>query len=385
MLEFRAECRAYAAHWMDVQRGSSSASASPATGSDRYATMDLRVGGGDRRRDRQVPAERRAVSRPAPGDVEPGREDRAGRGRDRVPRPHQHHDLGALPGAARRRSRTWSARSVVIWTTTPWTMPGQPRRRLRARRSTTRWCMSTASPKARWRRAGETRAGRAAAAAAVLRRTPASRRITSMRVLKGAELAGTICAHPLRGQRLRLRRAGAARRFRHHRGRHRLRPHRPRPWRGRFRPRPRPRPASAGDGGRRRHLHPPGAAASPALHVFKAAEPIYAALPRPAGMLVAKRQAGALLPAFLALQGAGDLPRHAAMVHRAWTAPTQIRAQGAGGHRRNALRARPGPQPHRQHGRRPAGLVHQPPARLGRADRRLRRRSTPASRCATRP
>ena len=31
----------------------------------RYATMDFAVGGGDRGRDRQVPAERRAVSRPA--------------------------------------------------------------------------------------------------------------------------------------------------------------------------------------------------------------------------------------------------------------------------------------------------------------------------------
>ena len=36
------------------------------------------------------------------------------------------------------------------------------------------------------------------------------------------------------------------------------------------------------------------------------------------------------------------------------------------------------------HGREPARLVHQPPARLGRADRRVRRQGAPASRCATR-
>ncbi len=58
----------------------------------------LRLGGGDRGGDRQVPAERRAVSRAAAGDVEPGGEDRAGRGGDRIPRPQERHGVRALPG-----------------------------------------------------------------------------------------------------------------------------------------------------------------------------------------------------------------------------------------------------------------------------------------------
>ena len=70
------------------------------------------VRGGDRGRDLQVPAERRAVSRPAPGAVVAGGEDRAGRGRGRVPRPHLAHGLGALPGrdgseAGTARLRRW--------------------------------------------------------------------------------------------------------------------------------------------------------------------------------------------------------------------------------------------------------------------------------------
>ena len=50
------------------------------------------------------------------------------------------------------------------------------------------------------------------------------------------------------------------------------------------------------------------------MHVYKAAEPVCAALDA-AGGLLARGKLRALLPAFLALQGAADLPRHAAMVH----------------------------------------------------------------------
>ena len=92
-----------------------------------------------------------------------------------------------------------------------------------------------------------------------------------------------------------------------------------------------------------------------------------------AGALLAARHARPQLSAFLALQGAADLPQHAAVVHphgraeraarrRRWprsTRPAASRAQG-----RNRLRS---------HDREPARLVRLAPARLGRADRRLRR------------
>ena len=58
------------------------------------------------------------------GAVVGGREDRAGRGRGRVPRPHLDHGLGALPGRATPSRPELDGASVVIWTTTPWTMPG---------------------------------------------------------------------------------------------------------------------------------------------------------------------------------------------------------------------------------------------------------------------
>ena len=67
------------------------------------------VRGRDRARNLQIPAERRAVSRAAPGDVVAGGKDRAGGSRDRVSRPHQHDDLGALPGDQGRRCRHWRA------------------------------------------------------------------------------------------------------------------------------------------------------------------------------------------------------------------------------------------------------------------------------------
>ena len=145
ILDFRAECRAYADHWLGVQ-----AQEFRRLGVEGDLARPLRhhgraVRGGDRGRNLQVPAERRAVSRPAPGDVVAGREDRAGRGRDRVSRPHLHHDLGALPGRSNRRCRRWTGAAVVIWTTTPWTMPGnravacRAEIRLRASCGSMRW------------------------------------------------------------------------------------------------------------------------------------------------------------------------------------------------------------------------------------------------------
>ena len=80
----------------------------------------------------------------------------------------------------------------------------------------------------------------------------------------------------------------------------------------------------------------------------------------------------ALLSAFLAVQGAADLSRDAAMVRPdGWAgADPEKRARGDRG---DAFRAGSGPQPDRLDGGEPSGLVHQPPARLGRADHRVRR------------
>ena len=91
-----------------------------------------------------------------------------------------------------------------------------------------------------------------------------------------------------------------------------------------------------------------------------------------------------LLSAFLALQGAGDLPQRAAMVHRHGQADRRDRRhlarEGAGGDRRHALRAARRLQPAAQHDRAAARLVRVAPARLGRADRGVRQQGRPASR-----
>ena len=109
VLQFRAECRAYAEHWLAVQMAEFRRLGVEGNWRERYATMDHPLGGGDRRGDLQVPAERRAVSRPAPGDVVAGGEDRAGRGRDRVPRPHLARRSGCASRCCRHRRRIWSA------------------------------------------------------------------------------------------------------------------------------------------------------------------------------------------------------------------------------------------------------------------------------------
>ena len=78
------------------------------------------------------------------------------------------------------------------------------------------------------------------------------------------------------------------------------------------------------------------------------------------------------LPALLAPQDAGGVPRHAAVVHldgagRACAATRSPRSSNV------SLVPGLGRGAHRRHGRRPAGLVHLAPAHLGRADRAVRR------------
>ncbi len=102
-----------------------------------------------------------------------------------------------------------------------------------------------------------------------------------------------------------------------------------------------------------------------------------------AGMLLARGTAEAPISALLALEEAGDLPQHAAMVHRDGQGHRGSRQDQI---RRHAARPRPArdlgdamgaavrPEPHQRHDRGAAGLGDLAPARLGRADRRVRAR-----------
>ncbi len=95
------------------------------------------------------------------------------------------------------------------------------------------------------------------------------------------------------------------------------------------------------------------------------------------------RPAQASIPAFLALEEAGDLPQHAAMVHRDGQGhrrcrqgqvrrhPARPRAAGDLG---DAMGAAVGRESHQRHDQQQAGLGDLAPARLGRADRGVRAR-----------
>ena len=82
--EFRAECRAYAQHWVDTQREQLKRLGIGGEWDKPYLTMNYRGGRDDRLRALQVRGKRPALPRRQAGDVVAGREDRAGRGRDRI-------------------------------------------------------------------------------------------------------------------------------------------------------------------------------------------------------------------------------------------------------------------------------------------------------------
>ncbi len=110
IIAFRRECRAYAEHWLNVQREEFKRLGVVGDWDHPYLDDELSRGGADRPRDLQVRRQRAALSRLEAGDVERGREDGARRGGGRIRGPHQRHDFRGLPGRRRRRSRSSSGR-----------------------------------------------------------------------------------------------------------------------------------------------------------------------------------------------------------------------------------------------------------------------------------
>ena len=112
VLDFRDECRRYSQHWLDVQTAEFIRLGVTGDWAGRYATFDFGSEAAIAGEIGKFLMNGAAVSRAAAGDVEPGREDGAGRGGDRIPRPHQRHGVRALPGGAGRatsgsRARRW--------------------------------------------------------------------------------------------------------------------------------------------------------------------------------------------------------------------------------------------------------------------------------------
>ena len=169
-----------------------------------------------------------------PVHVVGGREDRAGRGRGRIPRPYLAPRSGCGSRSSAPAVPELDGASVVIWTTTPWTMPGN---RAVAYGPDIEYGVFEVAEVAEGSRAQGRRAdGRRRRALA--EDLPKTAGITEWRrsyALPGTRLAGTHGPPSAARPGLRLRRAAAARRLRHRRCRHRLRPHRAGPRRGRLR------------------------------------------------------------------------------------------------------------------------------------------------------
>ena len=133
--EFRAECRAYAQHWVDTQREQLKRLGIGGDWDHPYLTMDFDA-------EATIVAELMKFAESGqlyrgakPVMWSPGREDRAGRGRDRI----RGHRLDPdRRGVRDRRSPIPElvGAYAVIWTTTPWTIPVNqaiaygPRRRI---------------------------------------------------------------------------------------------------------------------------------------------------------------------------------------------------------------------------------------------------------------
>ena len=196
ILDFRAECRAYAAHWMAVQAQEFRRLGVEGDWRDRYATMDpaseaaiageickFLLNGALYRGLRPVmwsPVEKTALA-----EAEIEYHDHTSTTiwvRFPVTKP----SVPALTGAA-----------VVIWTTTPWTMPGN---RAVAAGAGFDYAVIRVDDVAvaSMARVGEKLVVAEALLASVLKDTGITAH-SVLQVLKGAELAGSIMAHPLRG------------------------------------------------------------------------------------------------------------------------------------------------------------------------------------------
>ena len=181
-----------------------------------------------------------------------------------------------------------------------------------------------------------------------------------------ATFPGAVMERPgLPASAVRPRLARRARRLRDARGRHRRGAHGARPRRRRLPHRREVRPRDLRAARRRRPLQRHAWSCFAGLQVWEANPKVEAAL-ADARAALASRGLPPLVPALLALPQPGDLPGHGAVVHRHGGAgPAAARA---GGDRRHALDPELGPRAHRRHDRQPARLVHLAPARLGRAD-----------------
>ena len=106
MVAFRQECRAYAEHWLDVQREEFKRLGVEGDWAHPYTTMAFFAEAQIARELMKFAANGTALSRLQAGDVERGGEDRAGGSRGRVRGLHQRYGVGEVSGASCDRLTT---------------------------------------------------------------------------------------------------------------------------------------------------------------------------------------------------------------------------------------------------------------------------------------
>jgi isoleucyl-tRNA synthetase len=194
---FRAECRAYAAHWMDVQRQEFVRLGVAGDWANPYATMDFRaeaaifreigrflMNGGLYRGAKPVlwsPVEKTALA-----DAEVEYHD------------HRSTTIWVRFPIVTAPAPDLAGAAIVIWTTTPWTIPGN---RAVAFGRDIDYALVAVEGVAEGSRA---RVGEHILVALHLlpdlAREAGITQHVVRRVLKGVALAGTVCAHPLKGK-----------------------------------------------------------------------------------------------------------------------------------------------------------------------------------------
>ncbi len=241
--------------------------------------------------------------------------------------------------------------SIVIWTTTPWTLPANQAVAVHPEFDYSLLAIDAGGGEELVVLASEL-------APSVLNRAGVETSREIARV-KGAALELLAVAPSV----LRPRRADDPRRARHPRERHRRRAHRSRPRPGRLHRRQAVRPAGRQSGRRRRPV--PALDADLRRRKSLRREQARGRRARRTRRAAASRGVPPQLSALLAPQDAGDLPRDAPVVHQHGAGGA---AQGsARGDRQGRMDAGLGRAAHLQHDRRAPGLVHLAPARLGRA------------------
>ncbi|HYE00410.1 MAG TPA: isoleucine--tRNA ligase [Alphaproteobacteria bacterium] len=197
VVQFRAECRAFAQHWLDVQREEFKRLGVMGDWDNPYSTMDFKseaiiareihkflLNGGLYKGVKPVLWS--VVEKTALAEAEVEYHD------------HTSTTIWVRFPVARPSRPELEGAGVVIWTTTPWTMPGN-----RAVAYGPEIDYAVAEVEAAGEGASAKPGDRLVIAAALLGATLETMKVTGHRVVatvKGADLAGTVCRHPLHGR-----------------------------------------------------------------------------------------------------------------------------------------------------------------------------------------